>query len=110
MKALGLVALILAVICVFVPISWPYLTILSAAFAVASYGPGITLGIAAIALNIINVIFLSPALWMAEAGARIDSSPLFGPVVVVVAIQVFAAIVLFIVHKKMKGRIMGVNS
>jgi len=109
MKALGIIAMIFAVIAIFVPIVGPYLTIVVALFAAFSAGPGLTFGAVAIGINIINVIFLSPSLWatagLAEAGeAGTGDAVLAGMGVFFIGTQIIAGVVLIIIHKFWKKK------
>ena len=64
MKALGLSALIIAIIAVFVPVFGPYLTVLSAFLAAFAAGPGRKFATLGLTLNAVNVIVLSPSVWL----------------------------------------------
>lgn len=103
MKALGIIAMIFAIIAIFIPVAGPYLTIICALLAAFSAGSGLTYGAVAIGINILNVTFLSPSLWIlagaAEAGNQgSGSSVILGMGVVFIGIQIIAAVVLIIVH------------
>lgn len=97
MKALGITAMILAVMSVFVPIMGVYLTIVSALIAAFAAGPGLTFAAVAILVNLINLVFMSPTLWITQASAH--SSGGTGPGAFLVAAQVIAAVVLAFIHK-----------
>ena len=103
MKALGITAMIFAIVAIFVPIIGPYLTLVCALLAAFSGGRGLTYGAVAILVNMLNVIFLSPSLWltagMAEnESAGAGSNVLLGMGVVFIGVQVVAAVVLIVVH------------
>lgn len=101
MKAIGITAMIVAIVSIFMPIIGVYLTIVSAILAAFAAGPGITFAGVALLVNIINLVFMSPSLWIVQAGAHIAGDT--GPGAFLVAVQVIAAIVLAFVHKaKMK--------
>ncbi len=101
MKALGITAMIVAIVSIFMPIIGVYLTIVSAILAAFAAGPGITFAGVALLVNLVNLVFMSPSLWITQASAH--SAGGTGPGAYLVAIQVIAAIVLAVVHKaKMK--------
>ena len=109
MKALGITAMIFAIVAIFVPIVGPYLTLICALLAAFSGGRGLTFGIVAILVNIINVVFLSPSLWitagMAEAeAAGSGSAVVAGMGVIFIGVQVVAALVLIAVHLVWKSK------
>lgn len=101
MKALGIIAMILAIIAIFIPFLGPYLTVVCALIAAFSAGPGLTFGTVAIGLNLLNLTILSPTIWMmASEGVR--GFQLLA--IALVGIQVIAGIVLSIVHSKWSKR------
>ena len=107
MKALGITAMILAVISIFVPLVGPYLTILCALLAAFSAGPGITFGAVAILVNVINVSLLSPSLWIAgivEADKGSGDAFLFSMGVVFIAPQAIAGLIMILLHMKWKKK------
>jgi hypothetical protein len=123
MKALGITAMIFAVIAIFVPLAGPYLTIVDALLAAFAAGPGLTFGVVAILINILNVVFLSPSLWItagavggaAEVALQASNgtdaltgdavaSVLAGMGVIFIGVQVVAVIVLAVVHVIWRGR------
>jgi hypothetical protein len=73
-KSLGIVAIIIAVLSIFIPVAGPYLTIISALCAAFAYGGGFVLGIASIVLNLINVFMLSPSIWLTVAASNYAQS------------------------------------
>lgn len=97
MKAMGITAMIVAVMSVFVPIVGVYLTIVSALIAAFAAGPGLTFAAVAILINLINLVFMSPSLWITLASAH--SSGGTGPGAFLVAAQVIAGIVVAFIHK-----------
>ena len=109
MKALGITAMILAIVSIFIPVVGPYLTLVCALLAAFSAGPGLTFGAVAILINILNVSFMSPSLWltagMAEAErAGSGDAVLAGMGVIFIGAQLVAAIVLIVMHTLWKKR------
>lgn len=103
MKALGITAMIFAIVSIFVPVVGPYLTIVCALLASFSAGPGITFGAVAIGVNILNVSFLSPSLWLMAGVAESEtqgsgSNVLLGMGVIFIGIQIVAAAILIGIH------------
>lgn len=113
MAALGITAMIIAIVAIFVPIVGPYLTLLCALMAAFAGGRGLTFGIVAILLSTINIIFLSPSLLITAAsvgtaaGTLAESSEvaievgggiLAGMGIIFLGAQVLALIVLIVVH------------
>lgn len=93
-KGLGISALVLAIVAIFLALIGPWLTLLVALLAAFSYGPGLSFGISSIVLNIINIIFLSPTVWVdAAATGGKGGGILFSA-------QIIAGIALFVLHKK----------
>lgn len=101
MKALGITAMIVAIVSIFMPLVGVYMTVVAGILAAFAAGPGITFAGVAIMVNLVNLVFMSPSLWITQASAH--SSGGTGPGAFLVAVQVIAAIVLAFVHKaKMK--------
>jgi len=103
MKALGIIAMIFAIVAIFVPVLGPYLTIVCALLAAFAGGAGLTYGAVAIGVNILNVALLSPSLWIMAGAAEAEtqgsgSDVLLGMGILFIGIQVIAAVVLIIVH------------
>ena len=65
MKALGIVALVLSVVSIFIPIFGTLLIGLSGFFAILASHEGKTLSIAAVIINITNLFILTPSLTIA---------------------------------------------
>ncbi len=104
MKALGIVAMILAIIDIFIPVIGVYLTVLAALFAAFAAGEGLVFAAVAILLNLVNLVFLSPSLWVTEVGVR--STGHSGPGIFLVAIQIVAAVIVAVIHRsKKRGKI-----
>ncbi|HRJ52256.1 MAG TPA: hypothetical protein PLE99_05790 [Candidatus Thiothrix moscowensis] len=74
MKPFGITALVFAITGIFIPVVGPFISGLSGFLAWLSAGKGTTLGISAIIINIINILFLSPSLILAGS----DKNPLTG--------------------------------
>ena len=108
-QGLGIAALVIAIISIFIPFAGSWLTVLSALLAAFAYGPGIALGIASIVINIIHIIFFSPLLWATQVAAEVgrelaqsqgqNFEPAFLPWFLITA-QVGAIILLFLLHRK----------
>jgi len=62
-KGLGIAALVLAIIAIFIPFIGTWLTVVSAGLAAFAYGPGFALGVAGIVIDILHIFFFSPLLW-----------------------------------------------
>lgn len=112
MKALGITALVVCGLAIIVPVIGPWLTIVSALLAAFAAGPGLIFAVIAILLNVVNIIFLSPSLWLvvsvshsdtpADTGALLSAmgTLLLGP-------QLVAAILLTITHLLRRKRTAG---
>lgn len=62
-KGLGIAALAISIIAIFIPFIGTWLTILVALLAAFAYGPGFAMGVAGIVIDIIHIFFFSPLLW-----------------------------------------------
>lgn len=62
-KSLGIAALTISIIAIFIPFLGTWLTVLVAALAAFAFGPGFSMAIAGIVINIFHIFFLSPLLW-----------------------------------------------
>lgn len=104
-KGLGIAALVIAIIAMFVPFLGTWLTILVGIMAAFAYGPGIALAIASIILNVIHIFVFSPLLWvtqgLAQLGTPAGQKVTFLPWVLIVA-QVVAIVILIVLHSKHK--------
>jgi hypothetical protein len=70
-KGLGITALVIAIIVIFVPFAGSWLTILVALLAAFAAGEGFGLGIAAIFINVVHIfVFFSSALGHARVSLR----------------------------------------
>ncbi|MBK1646484.1 hypothetical protein CKO25_17900 [Thiocapsa imhoffii] len=68
-KGFGITALVIAILAIFTPFIGTWLTILVALMAVAAYGPGTSLGIASLLINIVHIMLFSPLLWATQGVA-----------------------------------------
>lgn len=105
-KSLGIAALAVAIISIFIPFVGTWLTILVALLAVFAYGPGFKLGMASIIINVVHIFFFSPLLWatqmLAEAGAAMSGQDVAFLPWFLVLIQIGAGILLLVLHNKFK--------
>lgn len=62
-KSLGIAALAISIIAIFIPFLGTWMTVLVAALAAFAYGPGLSMAIAGIVIDIFHIFFLSPLLW-----------------------------------------------
>ncbi|NOQ79746.1 MAG: hypothetical protein GQ546_10140 [Gammaproteobacteria bacterium] len=62
MKAFGIAALVFAIIGIFPPVIGYFLAGLSGILAFFSAGKGTALGLSAVIINLVNILFLSPSL------------------------------------------------
>ncbi|MFA9204941.1 MAG: hypothetical protein ACEQSH_00635 [Bacteroidia bacterium] len=62
MKAFGIAAFIIAVVAIFIPGGGPPLTMLSALLAAFAFRGGINWCVAAVTINVLNIVLLSPSL------------------------------------------------
>ena len=107
-KGLGITALVLSIIAFFTPVIGPWLTIIIALLAAFSYGDALGLGIAAILLNIVNIVFLSPSIWahgalVSTAAKSVDGTDIVFFPWIVLGAQVIGLIVLIALHAKTKN-------
>jgi len=108
-KGFGFAALIIAFVAIFVPLFGPWMTILAAGLAAFAYGPGLPFGVATLILDTINILFLSPSLWVAQAVLDIGAAeahhhaPVFP--YILLAVQGLAVVALFILHQHYKKRL-----
>ena len=105
-KGFGFAALIIAFIAIFIPLAGPWMTILAAGLAAFAYGQGLPFGIATIVLDTVNIIFLSPSLWVTQAilsvgAAESHQHAPFLPYVLLGA-QGLAVIILIVLHQRFK--------
>lgn len=123
-KGLGIAALIIAIIAMFIPFLGTWLTVLAGLLAAFAYGQGLGLGVASIAINITHIFFFSPLLWVSQVAAMgaaagvteimkhssnsgINVPPPGEPVFlpwILIAAQIGAGILLYVLHKKRKNQ------
>ncbi|MEI6706583.1 MAG: hypothetical protein WCK96_05540 [Methylococcales bacterium] len=105
-KGLGIAALVIAIIAVFIPFLGTWLTVLVAILAAFAAGEGFGLAIAAIIIDFIHIFVFSPLLWatqgMASAGAAAQGEEIVFLPWVLVGIQVVALTVLIMLNNKSK--------
>ena len=100
MKALGIIAMIFAIICIFVPVGGPYLTVIAGGLAAFAVKEGLTFAAVAIGVNLLNLIFLSPSLWATHA--IVEAGGGMGLAYFVIGAQVVAGAVLFGMNERAK--------
>ena len=101
MKALGIVALVFSGLAFFIPVVGVYLTAVTAILAVFALGPGFIFGVIAIGLNIGNLAFFSPLLWVAMAADAKGDAASIG--MFLVGLQIVSLILLIFRNKKLKA-------
>jgi hypothetical protein len=102
-KGLGIGALIVSIVAIFSPVIGIWLTVLAAILAAFAFGEGIAFGIASIVTNIVNLLFLSPSVWLlAVGGAGMDSGTTTTMLLVLFGTQIAAGVFLFLRHKSYK--------
>lgn len=118
-KSLGIAALVISIIAIFIPFLGTWLTILVAGLAAFAVGPGFSLGIAGIIVNIFHIFFLSPLLWatgglaaVADGAARSQgasgaegASAFMAMPWILVAIQIGALAFLIMSNKKRQAAV-----
>lgn len=90
MKGLGITALVIAIGSLFIPFVGAYTTVLSGLFAAFGANRGFSLSLAALAINVINIVIFSPTMWI--------TTGLLGMGAVLLGIQVIALIVLLMIN------------
>ena len=100
MKAMGISAMIIAIIMIFLPFGG-FVTGLASILAVFAWGEGKTFGAVAIIIGLINTILLSPAVWMSEAGANLGGE--LGAGVFMVILHIGCGIGLWLMDKKKRA-------
>lgn len=108
-KGLGIAALVVAIIAMFVPFLGTWLTLVAGLLAAFAYGPGIGLGIASIILNVVHIFLFSPLLWVSQGVAEIGAAHAGEKIVflpwILVAAQIGAGVLLYMMHSKQKSSI-----
>ena len=109
-KVFGILALIISIVSVFFPGGALIATLLGAPLIIFSWKDGAIFGYVAGGLNIINIIFLSPSVWLVMGAAEaLEGGSGISTGVILVAVQVVAmAIMGFVTWKsdnsKKKGK------
>ena len=67
MKGFGIAALVISIVAIFIPIMGAFLAGLAGLLAFLSAGAGTSFGLAAVIINIVNILFLSPSLILGAA-------------------------------------------
>lgn len=97
---MGISAMVIAIIMIVLPFGG-FVTAIASILAIFAWGEGKTYGAVAIIIGMINTIFLSPAVWMAEGGANLGGE--VGPGVVMVLLHMGCGIGLWYMNKQ-KGK------
>jgi len=107
-KGLGIAALVIAIIVIFVPFAGSWLTILVALLAAFAAGEGFGLAIAAILIDVIHIFVFSPLLWatqgLASAGAAQQGKEVVFLPWVLIGFQAVAFVVLILLNAKRKAK------
>jgi hypothetical protein len=123
-KGLGIAALVIAIIAIFIPLFGAYVTVISGVLAACAYGSGLAFGVSSIVINLINIFVLSPSIVirlaanshtesvemvpmsvgepgeMVAASATNSGETLLTSVVVLILVQIVSAVVLVLLHRK----------
>ncbi|MEO5378811.1 MAG: hypothetical protein H7832_13665 [Magnetococcus sp. DMHC-6] len=104
-KTLGMGAMILSILLIFIPVLGGYLIIVPALLAAFARGNGFAFGMVSIFLNLVNLFFLSPLLlWNAKGGMGMgDPWPLLAVITLATA-QIVSGGTLFLMQKKLKSQ------
>tara|TARA_B100000795_G_scaffold259205_1_gene233968 strand:+ start:74 stop:403 length:330 start_codon:yes stop_codon:yes gene_type:complete len=102
MKAFGISALVLSIVAIFIPIMGVFIAGLSGFLAFFAAGKNLALGLSAVIINIVNILFLSPSLIIVASSQAANTnessySTAFG---VLISIQVIAIIIFIVVAIK----------
>jgi hypothetical protein len=104
-NGLGIAALVIAILAMFVPLFGTWLSLLVAILAVFAYGPGLGLGIASLIVNAVHILFLSPLLWatqgLASMGAEASGEQIVFLPWVLLGVQVAAFVALLSLNSRM---------
>ncbi len=107
-KSLGIAALVVAIVAIFVPVLGPWLTVVVGALAAFAYGPGFALGLSAIIINVINIFVLSPTVWLAMGANALAAShgkSILSVGTFLFSAQLIALIILIIANNKKPAEI-----
>ena len=98
-KVMGILAIVVAGIAIFIPVMGVYLTIASAILA-AFAGKSAILGYIAIGVNFISLFLFSPLLWVAASAENADENAIAGLVWFLLGVQVLALVFLIWRNRK----------
>jgi len=73
-KGLGIAALVIAILAIFIPFAGTWMTIVAGGMAAFAFGPGFGIGVASIIINIVHILFFSPLLWLTSAAGAIGAA------------------------------------
>ena len=99
-KVMGILAIVLAGIAIFIPVVGVYLTVFSAILAAFAYGKSVLFGYIAIGINFLSLFFLSPLLWVAASAENAGENNIAGLVWFLLGAQVLALVFLIWKSKK----------
>ncbi len=104
MKAFGISALVLSVVAIFIPLAGWLLAGLAGFLAMLSAGRNLALGLSAVIINIVNILFLSPSLIIIGSSTTDESSNKMAGGLL--SIQILAIIVFMVVGVRgyLRGR------
>lgn len=110
-KGLGIAALVIAILAMFVPFLGTWLTVLAGLLAAFAFGSGIGLGVASIVINVVHILFFSPLLWATQGLAEIGAAQSGDRIVflpwLLISAQLGAGTLLFFLHRKSVSSDMG---
>ena len=97
MKAMGISAMVIAIVMIFLPFGG-FGTAIASILAIFAWGEGKTFGAVAIIIGFINTLVLSPAVWMSEGGANLGGE--MGAGTFMVLLHIGSGIGLWLMDKK----------
>ena len=102
MKAFGISALVLSIVAIFIPIIGVFLSGLSGVLAALSAGKNLALGLSAVIINVVNILFLSPSLIIAASSqaSRTHESSYTTAFGILLSIQIVVIIIFIVVAIK----------
>jgi hypothetical protein len=107
-KSFGIASLVIAIVSIFIPLIGPWLTIIAGALAAFAYGEGFVLGLSSIIINLINILFMSPSVWivggLASFGAALEGKSLMSLGTILLAVQIIALAALIVFNKTQKAQ------
>lgn len=93
-KGLGIAALVLGILSIFVPIVSLYVVWLALVLAIGSaLGGDKTFAVATVVITLVNVLFLSPATWLALAGEKMSGGSGLKMITVILFLAAIGAVV-----------------